>query len=94
MNDNTFLSLQIGRYKERLGLMTTGFGNMASRAFEIPEAGFGKIKGSKPRIVGTMAAPSYTDNEAGSVTAGNGRTRRVNPLMASGACPFLESNDP
>ena len=58
MNDNTLLSLQIGRYKERLGLMTIGFGNMASRAFEIPEAGFGKIKGSKPRIIRTIAIPS------------------------------------
>ena len=43
--------------------MTTGLGSMASRAFEpnipeIPKANFGKIIGSKPRIVGTIAVPS------------------------------------
>jgi len=42
--------------------MTIGLGRMALRAFEpdtpeIPEAGFGRIRGSNPRIVGTMAFP-------------------------------------
>ena len=44
-------------------LMTTKLGSMALRAFEldtleIPKAGFGKIRGSKPRIVGTTTVPS------------------------------------
>jgi len=44
------------------GLMTTRLGNMALRAFEpntpeIPKASFGKIRGSKPQIVGEMAVP-------------------------------------
>ena len=46
-----------------LGLMTSELGSMALKAFEldtleIPETGFGKIRGSKPQIVGTTAVPS------------------------------------
>jgi len=71
---------------------------MASRAFkpntpEIPKVGFGRIRGSNPRIVGTLEVPSCTNDEAGSMTTGNARTRGVNPSMAGGACPFLESDD-
>ena len=80
-------------------LMTTGLGRMDSRAFEldtpeIPEASFGKIREPKPQMAGTMAVPSWTDDEAGPTTAGNARTRGVNPSMAGEACPFPESNDP
>ena len=44
------------------GLITIGLGSMALRAFEsdtleIPEVGFGNIKGSKPQIVGAMTVP-------------------------------------
>ena len=81
------------------GLMTTELGRMASRAFEpdtpkIPKSGFSRIKGSKPRIVGTIAVPSWTDDEAGPTTTGIARTREVNPSMAGEACPFPESDDP
>ena len=43
--------------------MTTRLGIMASDAFEldtpeIPEVGFGIIRGSNPWIAGTMAVPS------------------------------------
>jgi len=49
--------------KKIFELMTIGLGRMASRAFElhtpeILEAGFGRIRGSKPRMAGTMAIPS------------------------------------
>ena len=79
--------------------MTMGLGRMVSMAFkpdtpEIPEAGFGKIRCSKPQIMGTIVVPSWTDGEAGPVTAGNGRTRGSNPLMAGGVCPFPEFDDP
>ena len=72
---------------------------MASRAFkldtsEIPEASFGKIRGSKPRMVGTMVVPSRTGDEAGPTSVGNARTREVNPSMAGGACPFPKFDDP
>ena len=78
--------------------MTTEHGRMASRAFEsntpeILEAGFGKIRGSNPRIAGIMAVSSWIDNKANLATIGNARTRRVNPLMAGGAYLFLESDD-
>jgi len=53
----------LGALENVFRLMTTGLGNMASRAFEldtpeIPEKGFSKIRGSKPRIVGMRAVPS------------------------------------
>ena len=78
--------------------MTTVLGNMASRAFkldtlEILEASFGKIRGSKPWIMGTMVVPSYIEGEAGPMTVGNARTRGVNPSMAGGTRPFFESDD-
>ena len=43
----------MGAIENIFGLMTTGLGRMASRAFkfytlEILEAGFGRIRGSKP----------------------------------------------
>jgi len=43
--------------------MTTGLGRMASRDFksnalEIPKESFGQIRGSKPRMAGTIAVPS------------------------------------
>ena len=43
--------------------MTIGLGRMASRAFEpdtleILEVGFGRIRGLKLKIVGTMVVPS------------------------------------
>ena len=80
-------------------LMTTGLGKIASRAFkpntlEIFEAGFGKIRGSNPRIARTMAIPSRTHDEVGPVTAGNVKTRGPNPRMSSGTCPFPESDEP
>ena len=80
-----------------LELMTTGLSRMASKALEpgtpkIPEAGFGRIRGLKPRIARTMAVPFWTDDEAGPVIAGNARTRGVNPPMAGRACPFPESD--
>ena len=56
--------------------------------------GFGKIKGSKPRIEGTMAAPTYIDDEVDPVTTCNARTRGANPSMAGGTCPFPKSDDP
>ena len=81
------------------GLMTTGLGRMASRAFkpdtpEIPEADFGKEKGSNPRMAGTMAIQSCTNDEARLMTAGNARTKGVNPSMAGRACLFLEFDNP
>ena len=44
-------------------LMTTELSRMASRAFEpdtpkIPKVGFNRIRGSKPRIIGTIEVPS------------------------------------
>ena len=47
----------MGAIKNIFGLMTTGLGKMALRAFEL-EAGFGKIRGSKPQIAGTMVVLS------------------------------------
>ena len=60
---------------------------------EIPKAGFGKIRGLDPRIVGTMGAPSCIDGEVGLVIAVNVRTRGANPPMAGGTCLFPESDD-
>ena len=82
-----------------LGLMTTRLGRMPLRAFkldtlEILEAGFGRIRGSKPQIAGTMVVPFCTNDETGLAIAGNARTRGVNPLMACGACPFSKSDGP
>ena len=62
-NDNTILSLQLGAMENIFGLMTTGLSKIASRAFEpdtleIPKAGFGRIRGSKPQMAGAMAVPS------------------------------------
>ena len=79
--------------------MTTGVGRMASKAFEldtpeIPKAGFNKIRGLNPQIAGIVAVPSCIFDEAGPMTASNARTRGANPPLASGTCPFLESNDP
>ena len=53
----------MGAMENIFGLMTTGLGKMASRAFELDttelsKAGFGRIKGSKPQIVGTIVVPS------------------------------------
>ena len=80
------------------GLMTTRLGKMASRAFEsdtpeIPEAGFIKIRGLNPWIVGKMAIPSCINDVASSTTTSNARTRGVNPSMAGGACPFPKFDD-
>ena len=88
----------MGAIENILGLMTIGLARVASRAFEpntleIPKAGFSRIRGSNPWIAGTMAVPSDIDDEAGSTTAGNARTRGVNPSMADGACPLLESDE-
>ena len=90
---------KLGTIENAFRLMTIGPSRTASRAFkpdtpEIPEAGFGKIRGTKLQIAGTMAAPSSTDNEAGPVIIGNARTRGTNPPMAGGTCPFPESDDP
>ena len=64
--------------------MTTGLSRMASRALkpdtlEIPEIGFGIIKGS--------------NGEAGPMTAGNARTKGTNPPMVDGFSPSPESDD-
>ena len=53
----------MGAIENNFGLMTTGLGRMALRAFEpntpeIPKAGFNRIRGSKPQIVGTIAVLS------------------------------------
>jgi len=79
--------------------MTTSLGRMVSRAFkpdtpEIPKAGFGRIRGSKPRVAGAMTAPSRMDDEVGPMTVGNARTKGANPPMAGGTCPFPKSDDP
>ena len=79
--------------------MTIRLVKMALRAFElntpeIPDVGFGRIRGSKPHIGGAMAAPSYTIDEVGPVTTDNSRTRRVNPSMVGETFPFPESDDP
>ena len=73
--------------------MITKLSRTALRAFEpntleIPKVGFGRIRGSKPQIAGRIAVPSCIDDEVGSTTASNARTKGVNPPMASGACPF------
>ena len=78
--------------------MTTRLGRIASRDFEpdtpkIPEASFGKIRGSKPQIVRTVVVPSCTDDEAGPMTVGNARTREANPLMVGRVCPSPKSYD-
>ena len=97
-NDNTLLSFQIRHYGEHLWIndhqtWQNGFKGFQARHPEIPKAGFGRIRGSKPQMTGTMAIPSWTDDEAGPTTVGNVRTRGVNPSMASGACPFSEFDD-
>ena len=53
----------MGAMENIFGLMTTRLGKAALRAFkldtpEIPEAGFSRIRGSKPQITGTIAVPS------------------------------------
>ena len=89
---------KLGAMENILGLMTTGLSRMALKVFElgtpkILEVCFGKLRGSKPYIAGTMAVPTWTDDDAGPTTIGNARTRGVNPLMAGGACPFPESDN-
>ena len=81
------------------GLMTTGLGKIASRAFEldtpeIPKVCFGKIRGLKPRIVGTMGVPFCTNDEASPMTTGNAKTRGTSPLVVGRTCPFPESDNP
>ena len=94
-----FWVCKLGVIENVFELMTTELSRIASRAFEqatlgIPEVGFGKIRGSKPRIAGTMAVPSWTYDEAGPMIISNARTKGMNPLMADGICPFSESDDP
>ena len=99
VNNNTLLSLQIGRYRECLQINDHRTWQDSFKGFELDtpkilEAGFGKIRGLKPQIVETMAVPSCIDDEVGPVTASNVRTRGANPPMANGVCPFSESDDP
>ena len=89
----------MGAIKNVFGLMTIELDRMASRAFElntseIPKAGLGKIRGSKPQIARTMAVPSCIDDGAGPTTMGNARTRVANPPMAGEVCLFPEFDDP
>ena len=97
-NDNTLLSLQIGHYEEHLQIndhqtWQNGFKGLGIRYPEISEVGLDKIRGSKPRIAGTIMVPSWTNDEVGLVITSNAWTRGVNPSMACGACPFLKSDD-
>ena len=89
---------KLGVIENVFGLMTTRHGRMASKAFkldtlEIPKVGFGRIRGLKPQIVGTMVVPYWTDDEAGPAIAGNSRTRGMNRSMAGRAFHFLKSDD-
>ena len=90
---------RLGTIKNVFGLMTIGLGRIASRAFkldtlEIPKVGFGKIRGSKPRMVGMITVPSWTDDKANLAIIGNVSTRGVNPPMVDGLYLFPESDDP
>ena len=53
----------MGTMENIFRLMSTKLGKMASKAFEsstpeFSEAGFSKIRGTKPEIAGTIAVPS------------------------------------
>jgi len=79
--------------------MMTGLGKGASKAFgpgilEIPEINIGRIRGSKPRMVGTTGFPFYINPGDGSATTGNAKTKGVEPSMASMACPFFGAGAP
>ena len=62
------LVCRFGARENIFGLMMTGLGKAASKAFglgalEIPWIGFGRTKGSKPRIVGTTSnSRDYRDS--------------------------------
>ena len=62
-NDNTLLSLQFRCYREHLQIndhrtWQNGFKAFEPDTPEFSKVGFGRIRGSKPRIVGTIAVPS------------------------------------
>ena len=89
---------KLGTMENIFGLMSTGLGKMASRAFKsstpkFSEAGFGKIRELKPQIAGTIAIPSWNDDEASPATAGKARTRGVNPSMVGRIFPFPKSDN-
>ena len=74
--------------------MMTGLGRVASKAFrpgalEIPWIGFGRIGGSKSRMVGTTQVPFQINPGKGSITTGNAKTRGVKPSMVGMAYPFF-----
>ena len=67
--------------------MMTGLGKAASKAFglgalEIPWIGFGRTRGSKPRIVGTIGIPFQTNLGDGSAILGKDKIKGAKPLMA------------
>ena len=77
----------------------TGLGRVASkdfglRAIEIPWIGFGKIRGSKPRIAGTIGVPFWINPGDGSTTTGSAKTQEEKPLTAGIACPFFGASSP
>ena len=72
----------------------TGLGRVASkdfglRAIEIPWIGFGKIRGSKPRIAGTIGVPFWINPGDDSMTAGSAKTRGIKPSMSDMAYSFF-----
>ena len=73
-----------------------GLGRVTSKAFrpgalDFPWIGFGKIRGSKPRMAGTIGVPFLVNPGDDSMTASNAKTRGVKTSMAGMACPFFGS---
>ena len=65
--------------------MITGLDKVASKAFrprapEIPWIGFGRIRISKPQIVGTTRVPFWINPGDVSTIAGNAKTKGVKAL--------------
>ena len=60
--------------------MMIGLGRVASKAFrpgalDFPWIGFGKIRGSKPRMVRTIGVPFWINLGDGSTTTGSAKAR-------------------
>lgn len=74
--------------------MMSGLGRAVSKTFgpkalEIPWIGFGKIRGSKPQMVGTIEVPFWINIVDGFATAGSAKIRGVKPSMEGMVCPFF-----
>ena len=81
------------------GPMMTRLGKAASKAFrlgapKIPWIGFGRTRGSKPRMVGTKGVPFWINPRDDSTIIGNAKTKGAKPSTSGTVCPFFGAGAP